>query len=115
MEGELNITEELKRFIQILSEQPCLVKAVAEMNDQHVVCETWNMLRDATFNGIKDRFESSVVQTYNENDVIIPESPTEKYVMMVMLLSMVSEVVEQPKSENSAEVIDFKTRKRINK
>lgn len=113
MEGELNIVDELRHFIQILANQPCIVEAVSEMgDDMHSICKTWQCLKTNMLQCGKTICGEEAFQVYDENDLIIPKSPMEKYVMTLMLQAMICEVVDPPKSK-PADVLDFNTRKKI--
>ena len=113
MMGELDVIAELRHFIQVLANQPCVVEAIAGMGeDVHAVCHTWGALKEGMLNVGKNVCGEEAFQTYNENDVVIPKSPMEKYIMTLMVQAMASEVVDPPKSE-PADIIDFRTKKKI--
>lgn len=114
MDGVLDIVSELRHFIQILANQPCIIEAIAELGDNvHSICKTWDCLRSAMLVSGKSICGDEAFQVNNENDVIIPQTPMQKYVMSLILQAMLCEVVEPRTNNESADIIDFRTKKRI--
>ena len=114
MEGELNITSEFRHFIQIVANQPCILGTIAEMGyDTHVVCETWNHLKDTILHSCMSKYSEDTFQVYDENEIVVPRTPMEKFVMLVILQSTISEVVDPPLNSEPADVIDFRTKKKL--